>query len=688
LKFLDLHNLSEKRLSALHKSGFNHPADLLYFFPRRYIDKSRILPIRNLLGHNEPVNVTGQVIRTEVTGFGNKKRLEVIVQDNTGSMKAVFFKGWKYFINQFKQGEWVSLFGVPRQYGRQISMAHPEVEQMEKPGNDELFRSLIPVYPSNKYFAKAYISNKIITGWIEQILESSRVQEFLPSKILQKHQIPERTQALWDVHKPSDKQKASKALERFKYEELFLFELSMAKIKYTRFERQQGVLLEPGEITREFFKNNLPFKLTNGQKSALTDIRTDLTSGFQMNRLIQGDVGAGKTIVAIGAMLIAVDNGYQAALMAPTEILAEQHYFTLKKYLEPLHVSFRLITGGQKTSLRQDILTDIEGGNCQITVGTHAIFQEGVSFHNLGLVVIDEQHRFGVKQRNEMLQKGDHPHLLVMSATPIPRSLAMTIYSDLDISAIRELPEGRKPIKTAVRTEKEREKVYKFVEESVLKGDQLYVIFPLIEESEVMDLKDATMGFEKLKRRFPAVSIDLLHGRMKSDEKEQVMRRFVEGETKILVSTTVIEVGVDVPNASIMIIEHAERFGLSQLHQLRGRIGRGNKQSYCILMPGIKLSRDGRYRLKKLVETNDGFEIAEADLKLRGPGDFLGTKQSGLPEFRYADIIEDRILLEQAKNDAWKLIKSDPDLSSPENKMLKEVFEPYFKEKKEFFGAG
>lgn len=688
MKLLDLHNLSQKRLQALQQSGIRTPADLLHFFPRRYIDKSNVIPIWNLSSHQEAVTVTGKVISTEVTGFGNKKRLEVIVQDKTGSMKAVFFKGWKYFINQFTQGKWVSLFGVPKQYGRQVSMAHPEVEQLDDPKDFEAARSLIPIYPSNKYFSKAFISNKIITGWVEQILQSYVPQEFLPDIILQKHRFPKRDQAIRAIHKPASGQESSNALERFKYEEFFLFELSMAKIKYKRFERLKGILLEPGELTRKFFKTALPFELTGGQKNTLSDVRTDLNSGLQMNRLVQGDVGAGKTIVAIGAMLMAVDNGYQAALMAPTEILAEQHYITLKKYLESLGVSFRLITGGQKTTLRREILTDIESGNCRIAVGTHALFQEGVIFQNLALVVIDEQHRFGVKQRNEILLKGENPHLLVMSATPIPRSLAMTIYSDLDISVIRELPAGRKPVKTAVRSDKERNNVYNFLEESVKKGDQAYVIFPLIEESEVIDLKDATMGFEKLKRRFPDVTIDLLHGRLKPIEKEQVMRRFTEGHTKILVSTTVVEVGVDVPNASIMIIEHAERFGLSQLHQLRGRIGRGNKQSYCILMPDVKLSRDGRYRLKKLVETNDGFEIAEADLKLRGPGDFLGTKQSGLPEFRYADIIEDRILLEQAKNDAWQLIKTDPGFTKPEHQELKSVFEPYFKERSEFFGVG
>ncbi len=688
MKLLDLHNLSQKRLTALQHSGIDKPIDLLYFFPRRYIDKSNVKPIRYLSGESEPVTVVGRVKAVNVTGYNKNKRLEVIVQDHSASLKAVYFKGWKYFIKQFKEGEWVALFGTAKQYGRFMSMAHPEIDHLGSPEEVEKLDTLIPIYPSNKHFSKAYISNKIIESFIDQILDSVKAREYLPEELLSKYQFPERHQALQTIHKPKNRQEASKALERFKFEELFLFELSMAKIKNERIERTEGSLLEPGKLTLEFFRKILPFTLTDGQKNALSDIKKDLQSGFQMNRLIQGDVGAGKTIVAIGAMLMAVDNDCQAALMAPTEILAEQHYFTLKKLLEPLGVRFRLITGGQKASLRRDIHADISGGNCQIAVGTHAIFQESVKFNNLGLVVIDEQHRFGVKQRNEILTKGDHPHLLVMSATPIPRSLAMTIYSDLDISIIKDLPAGRKPIKTAVRSDKEREKVYQFLEKSVQDEDQVYVIFPLIEESEAMDLKDATMGFDKLKRRFPEVSIELLHGQMKSEEKEQIMKRFVEGKTSILVSTTVIEVGVDVPNASIMIIEHAERFGLSQLHQLRGRIGRGRKQSYCILMPGSRLSRDGRYRLKKLVETSDGFEIAEADLKLRGPGDFLGTKQSGLPEFKYADIIEDRLLLEQAKNDAWQLIRSDTDLSKSEHEHLKAVFEPYFKEKSEFFGVG
>lgn len=688
MNLTDLQNLSGKRLKALQQIGIHNPLDLLYFFPRRYIDRSNVQKIKNLYSENQPVTIVGKVSAINVTGYGNKKRLEVIIQDETASLKAVYFKGWKYFINQFKVGAYVALYGTPKQYGRQMSMAHPEVEQLSEPEEVANIDKLIPIYPSNKYFSKAYISNKIVSGWIDEIINNIEIEDFLPVDILQKYTFPSLMNGFRNIHKPEKRQDSQHALDRFKYEELFLFEMSMGKIRKDRTERAKGIPMKAGDFTKTFFNTILPFDLTDGQINALSDLKKDLSGSTQMNRLIQGDVGAGKTIVAIGALLMAVDSGYQAALMAPTEILAEQHFFTIKKYLDDLGISYRLLTGGQSTSLRRDILTDIEGGNCDIVIGTHAIFQNKVKFNRLGLVVIDEQHRFGVKQRNEILQKGENPHLMVMSATPIPRSLAMTIYSDLDISVIKDLPAGRKPIKTAVRSDKEREKIYNFIEKSVDSGDQVYVIFPLIEESEAMDLKDATMGYEKLNRRFPSIDIDLLHGKMKSEEKEQIMKRFSEGKSKILVSTTVIEVGVDVPNASIMIIEHAERFGLSQLHQLRGRIGRGSKQSYCILMPGSQLSKAGVFRLKKLVETTDGFKIAEADLKLRGPGDFLGTKQSGLPEFRFADIVEDRLILEQAKNDSWELINNDPSLSNPKYKTLRSVFEPYFKERLELFGVG
>lgn len=688
MKLTQLAKLSTKREQALHSFGIYSIPDLLYFFPRRYIDKSDIKPIRMLSDSDEPVSVLGKVEEIQVQGYKQKRRLEIRVSDGTGSLKAVWFKGWKYVVSQFKVGDLLSLFGKTKRYGGWVSMAHPEFEVLESRDEIEKYRTLIPIYPSGKALSKAYITHKLIAGWVQEAIEKVELDEFLPEEILAQHSFPERKKAIQSMHMPESHKEAHQTLERFKYEELFLFELSMAMIKFKQQAKEEGPELKPGSLTKRFFNDVLPFELTDGQKSALSEIRDNVSTATQMNRLIQGDVGAGKTVVAIGAMLMALDSGYQATLMAPTEILAEQHYHTIKEYLEPLDVNFRLLVGGQKKSLRDDILSDIAGGTCHIVVGTHAIIQDQVKFNRLGLAVIDEQHRFGVKQRTEMLQKGDHPHLLVMSATPIPRSLAMTVYSDLDISVIKDLPGGRKPIKTAVRTDKERENIYRFVEEIVSDDGQVYVVFPLIEESEALDLKDATMGFEKLKRRFPDIPIGLLHGQMKSEEKESIMNAFAEGRLKILVSTTVIEVGVDVPGASVMIIEHAERFGLSQLHQLRGRIGRGTRQSYCILMPDHKLSESGRFRLKKMVETTDGFEIAEADLKLRGPGDFLGTKQSGLPEFKYADIVDDRLLLEQAKADAWKIIKTDPPLEKPEHKELKKEFKPYFKERSEYFGIG
>lgn len=688
MKLLDLDKLSTKRLNALQSSGIESVSDLLTLFPRRYLDKSNITPIQLLRESNEPVSVVGTITNLTVQGYARNRRLEVIVKDDSASMKAVWFKGWKYFISQFNEGDLVSLFGKTKRYGKIMSMAHPDVDVLDKPEDIKKYDTLLPIYPSNQHFSKTFITNKIITGWIKQILSSTQPGEFLPPSVLSTHNFPERSMAFHYIHQPTSQKQPKIALERFKYEEFFLFELSMAKMKSIQRSRAKGHPLKPGKLTQSFFNEVLPFELTDGQKSSLSEIRKDIAQPVQMNRLIQGDVGAGKTIVAIGAMLMAVDSGFQAAMMAPTEILAEQHYFTLKKFLEPLGVRFRLLLGGQKKSLRDDILADISGGNCNIVIGTHAVIQEKVKFNNLGLAVIDEQHRFGVKQRNEVLQKGENPHLLVMSATPIPRSLAMTVYSDLDISVIKDLPAGRKPIKTAVRTDKDRESMYAFLGKTVADGGQIYIVYPLIEESEALDLKDATMGFEKLKRRFPEFKIGLLHGQMKADEKEGVMNSFSAGELQILVSTTVIEVGVDVPNASVMVIEHAERFGLSQLHQLRGRIGRGSRQSYCILLPGEKLSESGRFRLKKMIDTNDGFEIAEADLKLRGPGDFLGTKQSGLPDFKFGDIVEDRLLLEQAKGDSWNIIQIDPELEHPDLQKLNVVFKPYFKKRLEFFGIG
>ncbi len=667
--------------------GIRTGHDLLNFFPRRYLDRSNNQKIGHLLGSGEEVTIMGKVTSIQMVGFKKSKRLEVTIKDESGFLKGVWFRGSSYFQKFFTEGDLVAFYGQARRYGKSISIAHPEVDKISEQSDIDTFSRIVPVYPSNKEFSKARLTSKIISGWIQQLLNVAPLTDFLPLSIIQEYKFPSRVDAYQMIHFPDTHIDRKRALERFKFEELFLFEMSMEKIHHTIEERSSGhVFTSTGNFTSTYFNELLPFELTEGQKTSLTDIKKDVRSGRQMNRLIQGDVGAGKTIVAIGSILMALDNGFQAAFLAPTEILAEQHYRTLTSQLEGLGVNVRLLVGGQKSKLRMDVLTDIEGGNCQIVVGTHAIIQQDVRFFNLGLAVIDEQHRFGVKQRAELLNKGEHPHILVMSATPIPRSLAMTVYADLDISIIKGLPAGRKPIRTAIRTQKKRDSVYQFVENEVADGGQVYIIFPLVEESEALDLKDATAGFEKIQTRFPDFRIGLLHGRMKSDEKDAVMKAFIRNEIQILVSTTVIEVGVDVPNASIMIIEHAERFGLSQLHQLRGRIGRGERQSYCILMPDVKISKDGAFRLKTMEETSDGFKIAEADLKLRGPGDFLGTKQSGLPDFKVADIVEDQFILANAKDKAREIITTDPDLNLQEHQSLKKVFDPYHKEKAAFYG--
>ncbi|MBO6523524.1 MAG: ATP-dependent DNA helicase RecG [Balneolaceae bacterium] len=684
-----LPGLSTKRLEALSKEGLVSVSDFLNCFPRRYLDRSNVQPIAHLMGSGEEITVSGKVTSINEVGYGKKKRLEVTIKDETGSLKGVWFRGASYFKRIFKKGDIVAFFGSAKRYGKNITIAHPEVDKIAGEGDLDSFSRIMPVYPGSKEISKARITSSLFQSWIKVILEQTELSEFIPSYLLEELNLPQRKEAYRMIHFPENHGERKKALERFKFEELFLFELSMEKIHHTVEERKTGHLFsEVGTYTSRYFKELLPFELTDGQKSSLADIKKDVRSGRQMNRLIQGDVGAGKTIVALGAILMALDNGFQAAFVAPTEILAEQHFRTLSEHLKELDINIRLLVGGQKTALRRDVLTDIEGGSCQIVVGTHAVIQKEIKFHKLGLAVIDEQHRFGVKQRAELLNKGEHPHILVMSATPIPRSLAMTVYADLDISIIKGLPAGRKPIRTAIRGQKKRDDVFNFVKQEVEDGGQVYVIYPLVEESEALDLKDATAGFEKIQKQFPEFKVGLLHGRMKSEEKDEVMKAFINNEIQILVSTTVIEVGVDVPNASIMIIEHAERFGLSQLHQLRGRIGRGERQSYCILMPDVKVSKSGAFRLKTMEETNDGFRIAEADLKLRGPGDFLGTKQSGLPDFKVADIVEDQFILAQAKEKAKELIDKDADLNQHQHQALKEIFDPYFKEKASFYGMG
>lgn len=686
-----LTGLSSIKLDALAKEGIHHAQDLLFFFPRRYLDRSNVQKIGQLRGLGEEVTVAGTITHIGEQGFKAKKRLEIVVKDETGGIKAVWFKGAYYMKKRFTVGQKIALFGTVKQFGRHLSMAHPETDDLSKESDLADFSTIVAIYPSGQHFHKARVYNSNIQQWMAQLLNhpslSRLIPEFLPEYIRIQYGFPNRTEAIRAIHLPSSHDSHEQALRRFKFEEFFLFQLSMERIHSERLAAKAGPCLTKNTPnTRHYFEHILPFELTSGQKTALRDIQDDVRSGRQMNRLLQGDVGAGKTVVAMGALLMAVDNGFQGALVAPTEILAEQHYTTLKDAFSKLDISIRLLVGGQKVGLRRDVLTDIEGGGCDIVIGTHAVIQKEVRFHNLGMVVIDEQHRFGVQQRAALLQKANNPHMLVMSATPIPRSLAMSLYADLDISLIKGLPEGRKTIRTAIRSEKKRTDVYRFVEQEIKDGGQIYIIYPLIEESEVLDLKDATAGYEKICEHFPSARVALLHGRIPSEEKDATMQSFAKGEIDILVSTTVIEVGVNVPNASVMIIEHAERFGLSQLHQLRGRIGRGSRQSFCILMPDHAVSESGAVRLKTMERTTDGFEIAEVDLKLRGPGDFLGTKQSGLPDFRFADIIQDQDLLEVAKKQARELMEKDFLLSKKEHLELKHFFESYHREKQQFYG--
>ena len=691
MKISKLKGISSNKLNALAKEGIHYAQDLLFFFPRRYLDRTNVQKIGQLQGIGEEVTVVGTISQISEQGFKAKKRLEIVVKDETGGIKAVWFKGAYYMKKRFTVGQKIALFGTVKQFGRHLSMAHPETDDISKESDLADFSTIVAIYPSGQHFHKARVYNSNIQQWIAQLLNDPSLRhlipEFLPEYIRSSYGFPNRTEAIRAIHNPSSHNSHKQALKRFKFEEFFLFQLSMERIHSERLAAKAGPSLTKNTPnTRHYFEHVLPFKLTPGQKKALIDIQDDVRSGRQMNRLIQGDVGAGKTAVAMGALLMAVDNGFQGALVAPTEILAEQHYTTLKEAFLQLDLSIRLLVGGQKIGLRRDVLTDIEGGGCDIVIGTHAVIQKEVRFHNLGMVVIDEQHRFGVQQRAALLHKANNPHMLVMSATPIPRSLAMSLYADLDISLIKGLPEGRKTIRTAIRSEKKRTDVYHFVEQEIKNGGQIYIIYPLIEESEALDLKDATAGYEKICERFPSVRVALLHGRIPSEEKDAIMQSFAKGEIDILVSTTVIEVGVNVPNASVMIIEHAERFGLSQLHQLRGRIGRGNRQSYCILMPDHAVSKSGAVRLKTMERTTDGFEIAEVDLKLRGPGDFLGTKQSGLPDFRFGDIIQDQELLELAKKQARELMEQDFLLSKQGHLELKHFFESYHREKKLFYG--
>jgi ATP-dependent DNA helicase RecG len=676
-----LKGVGPNRGTLLRKElGIFKYGDLVNFFPNRYIDRTRYYKINELQNNVAEVQIIGKIINIKTVEFGrNQKRLVATFVDDTGQMDLNWFQGHKWIKESLKLNEVCVIFGKCAQYGSQYSMAHPEIELLSD--HEKSLRSAMqPVYPSTETLTNRGITNRVINKMMQQLfLETQALfSETLPTYLTSELKLIPKNAALFNIHFPKSAEILAKAQFRLKFEELFFIQLQLITKNLIQKHKIKGhPFTTVGQFFNDFYKNHLPFELTNAQKRVIKEIRTDMGSNAQMNRLLQGDVGSGKTIVAFMSMLLALDNGFQACLMAPTEILANQHFIGLSELAASLNINIKILTGSTKIAARRILHEELENGTLQILIGTHALLEDKVKFQNLGLAVIDEQHRFGVEQRSKLWKKSTiPPHILVMTATPIPRTLAMSLYGDLDISVIDELPPGRKPIQTVHRFDSNRLKVWKFIRDEIALGRQIYIVYPLIQESEKMDYKDLMDGYESISRDFPLphYSISILHGKMKPADKDAEMKRFSEGKTNIMVATTVIEVGVNVPNASVMIIESAERFGLSQLHQLRGRVGRGADQSYCILMTSFKLSSDSKTRMETMVSTNDGFEIAEVDLKLRGPGDLMGTQQSGVLNLQIADIVRDRDILLLARNYAIKILKEDAPLQKPENAILKAVF--------------
>ena len=669
-----LSGVGPQRASVLNKElNIYSLHDLLYYFPYKYVDRSRIYYIHEIDGTMPYIQLKGEILGFETIGEGRQRRLIAHFSDGTGIVDLVWFQGIKFLVGKYKVHQEYIVFGKPSVFNGRINIAHPDIDNASELKLSTM--GLQPYYNTTEKMKRSSLNSHAIEKMMSAVVQQLRepLPETLSPAILTEHHLMPLTEALMNIHFPANPELLRKAQYRLKFEELFYVQLNILRYAKDRQRKYRGYVFETvGEIFNTFYAKNLPFELTGAQKRVLKEIRRDVGSGKQMNRLLQGDVGSGKTLVALMSMLIALDNGYQACMMAPTEILANQHFETIRELLYGMDIRVELLTGSVKGKKREAILTGLLTGDVRILIGTHAVIEDTVNFSSLGLVVIDEQHRFGVAQRARLWTKNAQPpHVLVMTATPIPRTLAMTLYGDLDVSVIDELPPGRKPIVTIHKYDAHRVSLYQSVHWQIAEGRQVYIVYPLIKESEKIDLKNLEEGYLHICEEFPDCKVCKVHGKMKAAEKDAQMQLFVSGEAQIMVATTVIEVGVNVPNASVMIIENAERFGLSQLHQLRGRVGRGAEQSYCILVTGYKLVEETRKRLEIMVRTNDGFEIAEADLKLRGPGDLEGTQQSGIAfDLKIADIARDGQLLQYVRNVAEEVVDADPTGIRPENEIL------------------
>lgn len=683
IKFLA--GVGEKKAAVLNEElQVQSYEDMLYHVPFKYIDRSKIYSIADLNSQLPYIQIKARIRDLKSVGEGKAVRMTAVAYDETGTLELVWFKGFKYLANQIDANKDYLIFGQPSEFNHKLNIIHPEIDSFEKAS--QLLIGFQAIYPTTEKMKKSFLNSKAISKIQETIFKTlnGKISETLPAWFIQQHKLMFLHDALYNIHFPTSPELLRKAIFRLKFEELFYIQLNILKLKYKRKAYFKGHPFQiVGDYFNNFYQQHLPFELTDAQKRVIREIRQDCGTGKQMNRLLQGDVGSGKTLVAVMCMLIALDNCYQTCLMAPTEILATQHYATVKEMLKELGISVALLTGSTKKKEREEIHRQLQEGTLQILIGTHALLEDVVAFKNVGLVIIDEQHRFGVAQRAKLWHKNIvPPHVLIMTATPIPRTLSMTLYGDLDVSVIDQLPPGRKPITTFHAFDKKRADVFRFIEKELDKGRQAYVVYPLIYESEKLDFRNLEEGFELINDYFlpKGYKTGIVHGKLKPAEKEAEMQRFINAETKILVSTTVIEVGVNVPNASIMVIESAERFGLSQLHQLRGRVGRGAEQSFCVLMTSYKISNDSRKRIDTMTGTNDGFEIAEADLKLRGPGDMEGTQQSGLTcSLKIANLGKDGLILNEASRIANTVLADDPDLAKEENQLFATQIKRLFK---------